>query len=917
MNEGTRKPILKVELRRVAIASTIALLVIAAATAVLVAAEGRSIAEREAAASTASDGIADSVASDGHDTPDARGVSGAPGATPGMASLARLPSAGARVMAGQSGDTPVLLSVNSSGSDSGSSTSSDPVVSADGQYVAFHSSASDLVGTDSNSARDVFRRDTVAGTTVLVSVNSAGTDSGDGSSEEATISRDGRYVAFRSYAADLVDTDTNTALDVFVRDVAAGTTALVSVNASGTDSGDGSSSGARISANGRYVAFRSSVNDLVAGDTNGEDDVFVRDRVDGTTELVSVNAAGTDSGNSSSSVRGISTSGRYVVFTSHATDLVVISDTNGLTDVFVRDMVAGTTTLVSVNEAGNDSGNNESADPVISADGRYVAFQSYASDLVAILDTNSTRDVFVRDLVAGTTALVSVTAAGTVAGNDGSSWAAISSDGRYVAFESYASDLVVTDTNGNEDVFVRDLLAGTTTLVSVNSAGTDTGSSQSFDSGISADGQRVVFQSYATDLVVTDTNGKRDVFLRDLVAETTIRASTNVTGTDGGNGISEYPVISAYGGYVAFESHASDLVATDTNSSKDVFGLDLRGTVVIVKEATPADGTNFRFNSDIPGALLFHLDDLEPINNDDLISKTRTLENVAYGVYTVSEQLPSADWVLWDIECVDPSADSSGDTGSHTASIDLSAFETVTCTFRNAVSNTISLQGSTLLVVGSGAREQIDVERISIGPVWIEARIEDLDTHTVVSDTFHRVFDRVVIYGLSGDDEMRMYANVGSTDAELYGGAGDDNLIGGRANDVLVGGVGDDRLSGGLGRDILIGGGGVDDVFGGDGHDLLVGGEYAGEENRAANQAILDEWSRLDLGHEERVDNLETGGGLNGEYVLNDSTVSDPTPEIGELGDDLSGEVGREWFLASAGDKLDRVANEALTGISQ
>jgi Ca2+-binding RTX toxin-like protein len=178
----------------------------------------------------------------------------------------------------------------------------------------------------------------------------------------------------------------------------------------------------------------------------------------------------------------------------------------------VSAMSPSTVELVSVNKDGTDSGNGDSSYYYsVSADGRFVAFQSDADDLVAT-DTNGTRDVFVRDLQSGVTILVSVNKDGTGSGNGSSNFPNISADGRYVAFTSRADDLVATDTNGTSDVFVRDLQHGTTTLVSFNKDGTSSGNSGSGGSVMSADGRIVVFTSIADDLVTTDTNGERDVF---------------------------------------------------------------------------------------------------------------------------------------------------------------------------------------------------------------------------------------------------------------------------------------------------------------------------------------------------------------------------------------------------------------------
>ena len=244
----------------------------------------------------------------------------------------------------------------------------------------------------------------------------------------------------------------------------------------------------------------------------------MRDLKTKTTILVSVNRAGTASGNGNSFIAVLSAKGRRLAFASDASDLVA-NDTNGATDIFVRDLKTGTATLASVNDAGTASGNNFSLLPALSANGRRVAFASDASDLAAN-DTNGTTDLFVHDLKTKTTTLVSVNSAGTASGNSASGFTdppALSANGRFVAFVSAASDLAANDTNRVGDLFVRDLKTGTTTLVSVNRAGTASGNGFSFLSpALSANGRRVAFASDASDLVANGTNGVGDLFARPI-----------------------------------------------------------------------------------------------------------------------------------------------------------------------------------------------------------------------------------------------------------------------------------------------------------------------------------------------------------------------------------------------------------------
>ena len=378
------------------------------------------------------------------------------------------------------------------------------------------------------------------------------------------ISADGRCVAFESAASNLVADDANSVYDVFVRNRLAGTTERVSVSSAEVE-GNGASYWPSISADGRYVAFHSSASNLVGDDTNSVYDVFVRDRLAGTTERVSVSSAGGE-GNLDSAYLSISADGRYVAFWSAAGNLVE-NDANGYADIFVHDRDSGSTIRVSISSAGVEA-NAQSAAPAISADGLYVAFESSATNLVGS-DTNGMWDVFVHDRVAGTTERISISSA-EIEGNYGSGWASVSADGRYVAFWSVASNLVPGDTNATSDVFVRDRDAGTVERVSVSSAEAQ-GNAGSGRSSINADGSYVAFSSDASDLVVGDGNGRSDIFVRDRQHGETERVSLTYAGAQA-NGHSYYPSMSADGTYVAFGSDATNLVAGDTNAAGDIFG---------------------------------------------------------------------------------------------------------------------------------------------------------------------------------------------------------------------------------------------------------------------------------------------------------------------------------------------------------
>jgi len=378
--------------------------------------------------------------------------------------------------------------------------------------------ASNLVHGDNNrcfpytSCLDVFVYDRQTGTTEIASVNSQGKEGNDHSQAPA-LSADGRFVAFTSNATNL--SNQAPAGGVFVRDRQTGTTEAVSVNSSG-QSGNSSSYNAAISADGRFVAFQSLASNLVPNDNNGTFDIFVRDRTVGTTERVSITSAGVEA-NNESSIPDISADGRYVAFASYATNLSA-GDTNGESDVFIHDRQTGITERMSVSSTGTPS-DFGSGSPAISGDGQFLAFSSNATNLIPNDMNGWTPDVYLRDRLSGTTQLVSVSSSGTQA--SGYSWLpSISSDGRFIAFEASAT-LVAGDTNGVPDIYVRDRSLGRTARVSVANAGSEANNTSSFTSfsgaaRISGNGRFVSFQSYASNLVAGDTNNASDIFVRDL-----------------------------------------------------------------------------------------------------------------------------------------------------------------------------------------------------------------------------------------------------------------------------------------------------------------------------------------------------------------------------------------------------------------
>lgn len=345
-------------------------------------------------------------------------------------------------------------------------------------------------------------------------------------------------------------------------------TTRASVDSNGVES-DRSSFYAAISDNGRFVGFVSRGTNLVPGGAQFPDsDVFVHDRRTGVTECISLDPAGVD-GNEQSSFPALSANGRFVAFESRASNLVA-EDNNEQSDVFVRDRKTGAIERVSVDAEGAES-IGLSREAAISASGRFVAFESMAPTLVPD-DGNGAFDVFVRDRKRGTIRRVSVGSGGTEAHGGDSANPSISANGNFIAFQSDATDLVPDDGNGKTDVFVHDRKLGVTERISRAQLPLET-DGESQNPSISGNGRFVAFESAATNLVPDDVNEKRDIFLHDRKRGVTVRITRGVDGTEA-DGHSVAPVISTNGRWVVFESGASNLVEGDGNETSDVFAYD-------------------------------------------------------------------------------------------------------------------------------------------------------------------------------------------------------------------------------------------------------------------------------------------------------------------------------------------------------
>jgi len=520
-----------------------------------------------------------------------------------------------------------IITVDPTGKPVGSLTNKGYSLSSNGRYVAF-SSGQKLSIHDTNSSVDVYIRDIVTNKTLLASIDLAGRAAGKvDTSLTPLLTPDGRYVVFGSNANDLVSNDTDDKRDIFIRDLSTNTTKLITANKTGQAS-SGKERNYQISADGRFVIFESNANDVVTNDTNNAWDIFVRDTKTNTTKLVSMNSAATDSGNAESVFESFGTTGRFIKFRSRADNLVA-NDTNGKADCFVRnlqtnrtillqscdtfastdnrymafsieksltkndtnnkkdvyrhDLEKNTLELVSINSKGKASINSQAEARAMSDNGRYVMFDSNATDMVKNYNKNSqyvSKNVYVRDLVSKTTRLVSMNAAGKAIGGHGF---LLSDNGQTALFSSDTAKIPYQFSDGKWALFSRNLATNKTTLFSVTSAKLPiVGKYQDslFDDfnypQLSADGAVMAFSSQRKDLTAHDNNQTIDVFVKSLKNGLTRLISMNYTGSNSGNRSSDTPVLSADGKVVVFKSSAHNLVANDTSVGNNFFAKRIR-----------------------------------------------------------------------------------------------------------------------------------------------------------------------------------------------------------------------------------------------------------------------------------------------------------------------------------------------------
>ncbi|MEF8756318.1 MAG: hypothetical protein V5B60_20670 [Accumulibacter sp.] len=565
----------------------------------------------------------------------------------------------------------------------------------------------------------------------------------------------------------------------------------ISVTGSGGQGyGPGGSRSASFSADGRYVLFESGASNLVGGDTNGSSEVFIKDLQTGAVRRVWT-ALEEYSYFRYSSDPSLSADGNYVVFTNATWEwgFRTIDETS---NVFIMDLRTGVTRCVSTDSTGGPE-RGTSSGASFSADGRYVVYQSSAIGQYF-------HGIFVRDLQSGATRRVSTDAADLPANGD-SSHASFSADGRYVVFQSRGSNLVAGDTNGATDIFVKDLLTGGIQRVSSDSAGT-AGNGRSGSASFSADGQRVVFESEANNLVAGDSNGSSDVFVRDLRTGAIERVSTDFAGNqvDGGSGSAS---LSTDGRYLVFASVAPNLVANDTNGCSDVFVKDLQTGAVHRVSASLAGGegnaASFspRFSSD--GRYILLTSDASNLVGDDTNGATDVfrVSNPFVETGGTDTVIASIDYVLPDrVERIVLAGSAHLNAGG------------------NGGNNLLTGNDGNNVLDGAGGIDAASYGTASAGVTvtLVMAGVQQ-NTGQAGIDTLIGIEDLI---GSGFNDFLTGDADNNS----VQGAAGDDALQGGPGNDTLDGGTGNDTLDGGEGNDLLWGGSGADSLLGGDGSDL-------------------------------------------------------------------------------------------------
>lgn len=668
------------------------------------------------------------------------------------------------------------------------------------------------------------------GDPVLIDVTNAGIIA-NGNASEAVISANGQFVAFTSRATNLVGTPITAGTNVFVKNLTTGAIQLVSINATGNGAGNGDSFAPQLSADGRFVFFQSFSSNLVnaTGDTNNEIDLFVRDLQTNSTQVVSINSAGTATGNSRTELDyAISADGRFVAFRSRASnlDLGVTPSSTTHANIYWRDRQTQVTRLVSTNAAGDDGGNQSSFRPQISNDGTIVAFDTNASNIVSGSFPGTASNVYVRNVPTFSTTLVTsntnefLTLTG---GNDNSTAGVLTPDGRFLTFTSLARNILSNDFASSSFVqaMLYDVTTDTIEPISVTPGGTLSDSFAGNVIGtpvITTDGRYVAFASGATDLqtTVTDTNNFFDVFVRDRQANTTKVVSTTADGTQTGNSFSQNPLFSGDGEQLFFISRANNLVAgiDDLNGQIDIFVTQAHR----VGEAGEDNALVFAAPQDSVNTLTLRRNgaNLEVVNAGQVVAQ-RTLASTALVFITGGTK---NDTLTVDFSngtfTLEQGIAFEGGAGNDTMTVTGGTFTTVNYVPTGTTTGFVELEGTDSLAVQYDAVETLfDLTTATtkqFDPALldnIKARVQSANTNRLAinSDgtnafapiTLAPPTTTLIVNGTDGNDTLTA-ASGGNFAGELllHGQAGNDQLVGSAYNRklTLADGFGDDTLKG-------------------------------------------------------------------------------------------------------------------------